>query len=608
MSCIETQLRVLKKKKRRARAPIVTASDSRARCPKQPLYLVDTGENTNMAAISCLAREITNKSEKDLFLSDSNLQGKMQEKGEGAMRVPLRDQTNEVGYAKRARLGKSAVSGSVPVVQQHVHTVNQGQQNQQRRRPRLEGEEFKEWQAIWRRTMRESVIYFYGDDGNNSGYKLETEKLKQALKLLGASISPFFDSDVTIIISRKPYDDKHEYRPGHVFHSASVNGLKVWTFEKLFRFLKNLGAPSPQLKTTQTQDLSVLLTQERLHGPIDRDFSLRRDDFHYFKGLYFYCFDLRQVYRPVAVREWMCKNHQDEDTAGFPQLYASTNGRCPFQDDPINDSSTRKRLQRMKYFEENKEFREKLMKASRIRRKRNLSDVEDSDSDIDDSFYKSSSSSSSTRSSPSHPSSKNNAMDLSTTKKDSHQSSMVAPPALANHDNEFSTNTTTEYQSHFPISNQNAKFFEIQASGMNNQSTAISQSKSMQDFGNNGLAPSRAEVLTKSFKDLNRKVTRANKSASLKEVIDSKKKKQELKQQQVQQHTVQQSNVSQPKTKLRKLEISTAGYCESCRLKYDDFDLHINSTKHRSFAMKDSNFEQIDNLIRKIHDTNILHS
>ncbi|CAE6481233.1 unnamed protein product [Rhizoctonia solani] len=42
------------------------------------------------------------------------------------------------------------------------------------------------------------------------------------------------------------------------------------------------------------------------------------------------------------------------------------------------------------------------------------------------------------------------------------------------------------------------------------------------------------------------------------------------------------------------------GYCENCRARFEDFDQHINGTKHRKFATKDSNFRELDQLLDRI--------
>ncbi|KAG6332701.1 hypothetical protein ID866_6392 [Astraeus odoratus] len=42
------------------------------------------------------------------------------------------------------------------------------------------------------------------------------------------------------------------------------------------------------------------------------------------------------------------------------------------------------------------------------------------------------------------------------------------------------------------------------------------------------------------------------------------------------------------------------GYCESCRVKFDDFELHIRERKHRKFAEDDSNYLQLDFLLDQV--------
>lgn len=42
------------------------------------------------------------------------------------------------------------------------------------------------------------------------------------------------------------------------------------------------------------------------------------------------------------------------------------------------------------------------------------------------------------------------------------------------------------------------------------------------------------------------------------------------------------------------------GYCESCRLKFEDFKGHINGRRHRKFAMDDANFVQLDYVLSRV--------
>jgi regulatory subunit for Cdc7p protein kinase len=43
-----------------------------------------------------------------------------------------------------------------------------------------------------------------------------------------------------------------------------------------------------------------------------------------------------------------------------------------------------------------------------------------------------------------------------------------------------------------------------------------------------------------------------------------------------------------------------AGYCENCRDKFDDFDAHCQSRKHRKFALDPENWSQLDDLLSQL--------
>lgn len=45
---------------------------------------------------------------------------------------------------------------------------------------------------------------------------------------------------------------------------------------------------------------------------------------------------------------------------------------------------------------------------------------------------------------------------------------------------------------------------------------------------------------------------------------------------------------------------SKGGYCENCRIKFDDFEVHINGKRHRRFARDDKNFEKLDELLERL--------
>ncbi|TFK54367.1 hypothetical protein OE88DRAFT_1655013 [Heliocybe sulcata] len=47
-------------------------------------------------------------------------------------------------------------------------------------------------------------------------------------------------------------------------------------------------------------------------------------------------------------------------------------------------------------------------------------------------------------------------------------------------------------------------------------------------------------------------------------------------------------------------EASKPGYCESCRVKFDDFKEHVKGRRHQKFAMNDDNFYQLDRALSRV--------
>ncbi|KAM9920353.1 hypothetical protein OXX80_012461 [Metschnikowia pulcherrima] len=45
------------------------------------------------------------------------------------------------------------------------------------------------------------------------------------------------------------------------------------------------------------------------------------------------------------------------------------------------------------------------------------------------------------------------------------------------------------------------------------------------------------------------------------------------------------------------------GYCENCRVKYEQFEEHIATNRHRNFACNDKNFRDIDDLIATLDES-----
>ncbi|RCK65563.1 DDK kinase regulatory subunit DBF4 [Candida viswanathii] len=220
----------------------------------------------------------------------------------------------------------------------------QQQSQQQKGNEKLSGDEMHQWQQSWRKIMKQSF-------------------------------HPFYDNNVTIIISKRHYDDKTEYSPHDIFSNVSKGSIKVWNYDKVFRFLKNLGIniqtgvdelaisthtvlpPSltNNIGTNDKNNLYTLLKEEKIYGSTDRDPNAKRDDLHYFTKNYLYVYDLTQVVRPIAVREWGSE---------YPIMRMTLDGKCPFINDPSDQNLERKRAKRMKKFQATQVHRQALKLAT----------------------------------------------------------------------------------------------------------------------------------------------------------------------------------------------------------------------------------------------------
>lgn len=191
----------------------------------------------------------------------------------------------------------------------------------------VETDAMRKWRRDWRRIMAISVFYF--DVGIEAS---SVDKIKGHLQLLGARFQAFFDNSVTHVISNRTPGKEHAR--GDILVKASQLRMKVWSVDKLVKFLTALlgHSPSRELDSAQCAKLSQLLRQEKLVGPSDRDPTARRDDYYYFKGPYILVWDPSHYNRPLLHKEWDRAATPYE--GDWPQFRATPIGMCPFVVDP----------------------------------------------------------------------------------------------------------------------------------------------------------------------------------------------------------------------------------------------------------------------------------
>lgn len=480
-----------------------------------------------------------------------------------------------------------------------------------------------EWQHNWRKIMRrDTKMYFdttdFPDTSTYTKQKLDRRKelLKRAFISLGAEMTSFFDTDVTIVITRRTLKSSYSLPETDVLARAQKRYMKIWNYDKATRFLKNLDVDLETLEKSKnaitTPTLSNLLQNEKIYGPSDRDPRARRDDIHYFKYPYVYLYDLWQTWAPLITMEWKPIDLSDSQNLPYPSIKQGSFGRCPFIGDcNCDETSARRIIKRYKRDKLNKKYALHL----RLLYYRDSTPQELSESDakpmmIPHDYYNSSKAY--------QEAVGNDDVDDSLTAQFKSKSE-TALIVASNKSKEFAPTQqilkppakgiwkTPALNAQISLSRQETEEFaddlckrksripqEIKASGMNQSNDGATS------FGN-GLAPTKSSVLNKNMKSLNRLVidkktsTRALKpldtsviSASA-NTIDVQKKEESLK---------KERKVVEAKKQEAKLG---GGYCENCRVKYESLERHVRSEKHQSFAQDELNFEAIDSLIEKLH-------
>ncbi|EDO17030.1 hypothetical protein Kpol_1065p47 [Vanderwaltozyma polyspora DSM 70294] len=620
-----------------ARSPL-KAADTNSRVPRNSLS-INTDGSANLANTKVSGVDTGN-----LMLKKRSLEKLEQQ---------------QIQDKKRPKIERGrSIEGAIVQVSKALSLKNAEQDNQNHHQAKVTPNELLEWQNNWKKIMRrESRIYFDTTDetdiSKHARLKLDKKKelLKRGFISLGAQITQFFDTSVTIVITRRSVDRISSLQDNDVLSRAKKGYMKVWNYEKSTRFLKNLNVDLDQLEkeklnSLSTPTLSNLLQNEKLYGPSDRDPRTRRDDIHYFKYSSVYLYDLWQTWAPVITLEWKPQELMDVNNLPYPVLKMGTFGRCPFIGDGSCDESSYKRVaKRYNRDKANRSYALRLRQLYQYHSEPSPDRTEflliphtclDSKHCYEkwqqklNSHQTALSNNEAKVSEITVPKTKLSKVDENTSWKEPIK---VPEKTLSNislsHQQLLGTMIRQETEE-FPNDLCNSKNLnwvaqEIKASGVH-QSNDVATS-----FGN-GLGPTKASVLSKNLKSLNRMVvdrrlgTKANTTSSASKII-SKINNDEKEQSQSNASRINSTNTTTDndnkdkdkdikntnkgvnvnldkeagtKKEIEKPVVRNSGYCENCRVKYDSLDLHVKSERHQSFAQNDLNFESIDSLISKL--------
>ncbi|RDW85657.1 hypothetical protein BP5796_03982 [Coleophoma crateriformis] len=135
-------------------------------------------------------------------------------------------------------------------------------------------------------------------------------------------------------------------RNADVLHRARELGMKIWSLDKLHRMMSTMFDTDTQLahghntrsntvhglaavpKAAREADLHQLLRNEKLNGPSDRDPTVVTKEMSLFKGPFLYIHDIDEKQKPIMVREYAKVAHKED--GDWPQFRSVANGKCPF--------------------------------------------------------------------------------------------------------------------------------------------------------------------------------------------------------------------------------------------------------------------------------------
>ena len=163
---------------------------------------------------------------------------------------------------------------------------------------------------------------------------------------------------------------------------AQAFDMKIWNTVKLDSILERCDVPVPKTTkhppgaqpgstvNTNQRNLTRLLASERLHGTTERDPTQKRHDFRYFqKNCYFVLVeDVKQELATIHALEYPFHRTRDgKERGAWPVLYCHPHSRGPFIE---FDEKEQRRWEKSRHAEEDKETERQQRAARELRRKK----------------------------------------------------------------------------------------------------------------------------------------------------------------------------------------------------------------------------------------------
>ncbi|KII92343.1 hypothetical protein PLICRDRAFT_88953 [Plicaturopsis crispa FD-325 SS-3] len=559
-----------------------------------------------------------------------------------AMLSPLKTMTARTVSAKRARSPEPAgdastkrarsmtAAGSTTVLlasPNNTATRDEDRREKERRRAEREMQK-EEFRVKYTKAFPSWTFYFDLDIVDPESAALR-ENLEAKVSHLGATVDDFFSNEITHLITnrtpRAPAADPSEEtlsnkenmpktrgRPNSLLKSpiklrgrvgaddasgtydivekAASFGKKIWTTTKLDSVLQrclptdSYASPRPIATTaasaaaiTRQRSLTRLLESERLHGTTERDPTQRRHDWRYFsRSSYFLLVeDMRQELATIAATEYPISKSRDGTEKGtWPVLHCHPHARGPFVE---FDEREKRRYEKSLRGEAEKE-KEREERQARMRqreREQNRRAQAQMHAKRGGDLRRSVSMNNLHRR-VSQPEAGLEFVDLDDC--GDNQDSANASGYLA------STGTGGGYMA----ASGNSVGITSTTGTTSNTSNAhrsLQLPAALRDKLSQQVATTRKVSIAAGSKEQGRKTGAMGPPAGLPERPPAMLRKSR----------------STNTLRLSKREEGTKpGYCESCRVKFDDFKNHVKSRKHRKFAANDAHFSALDEVLSRV--------
>ncbi|KAI0769319.1 Dfp1/Him1, central region-domain-containing protein [Trametes elegans] len=496
------------------------------------------------------------------------------------------------------------------------------EKERRREKERMAREE--EFKIKYSRAFPNWVFYFDLDTGNPE-IATKRDHLEKRVAYMGARIDDFFSKDITHFITLNDVDDKENTEkegtkgasgtvtvlqpanllgspirlrgralPGNnvaesLVQKARTFNMKVWSVTKLGNILDRCDAPRVSSATgslparaqqvTRERNLARLLESERLHGTTERDPTQRRHDYIYFsKESYFVLVeDIRQELATITAVEYpIHKTRDGREHGAWPVLHCHPLSRGPFLHYDEREERRRQKTERAEQERKDEKARRKarLHQLERKRRAQIQARIQAAQQQHLHDLRRCAS--------------LNNLQRRATFPNPSMQG-FVDLDADVNEGDTIESAHASGYLA-------SAAYMAASGNSVGITSTTGTTSTSGANFRLSQLPPA--------LKDkLQQQVTTSRRASIVAPALHKENKENLMGPPTTipERAKFLRKSKSTNTLKLPKRDEATKpGYCECCRVKFENFKDHIVTKKHRKYAMDDAHFEHLDRFLARV--------